>query len=420
MNIKLNYKKVSGLIAIPSSKSHSQRVYAAALLHHGTTIITNDGQSEDELAALRIIQQLGATVQQLGNHKNIVSKGHISPSASIIHCGESGLSARLFTPIAALAAQPISITGQGSLLHRPMDFFCNNLQALSVQLSHFGGQIPFTIQGPLIPQNIKVDGAISSQYISGLLFALSAAAKHSIVLEVTNLSSKPYIDLTIQVLTHFGRRINNDNYQRFTIDPKNFTHSPTIITRIESDWSSAAFWIAAAAINGSARLTGLNKHSLQADKKLLAIVQQIGAHTQWQANDLLVSHQELQATDTDLSHSPDLFPVLAILAACAHGTSKLHGLHRLIHKETNRAQAISNLLGLLGVYYAIEGDTLIIHGRSSFNTISYACPPDHRMAMAAALATMRSPGGIAISGAQCVAKSYPNFWTDVATHLGAI
>lgn len=417
MNITLNYNKASGSLHIPSSKSHTQRVYAAALLHNGTTIVEQDGTSQDELAALCIIQQLGANVQQYGTQKHITSSGKIYPLASQINCGESGLAARMFTPIAALASQPILITGQGSLLHRPMELFGNTLKALKVKLSNFEGHLPFTIQGPLQAANIIADGTISSQYISGLLFALAASATKTVSLQVDDLVSKPYIDMTLEVLAHFGHSIDNHNYQQFIIKPQLYTHTSSIHTNIQADWSSAAFWIAAAAINGQVSLKGLQQHSTQADKKLLYIIQQMGANASWHYDTLNIAAQQLQAVQADLSHSPDLFPVLAILAASAQGTSMLHGLPRLTHKESNRAEAISNLLSLLGVQHSATTHTLTIHGQPSFESISYHCPHDHRMAMAAALAAMRSQGPITIANAQCVDKSYPSFWAHTASNL---
>ena len=391
----------------------TQRVCAAALLHRGQTIIKNIGSSHDEKAAIKIIQQLGAAIQLEGNEMTILSDGIVRGNTSI-NCGESGLSARLFTPIAALSNQPITIEGEGSLLQRPMRFFEEVLTQLNVSVTAEDTYLPFTVSGPLQAKNIVVNGNLSSQFISGLLLALSASATENIILEVDNLVSKPYIDLTLEVLSLFGKTIHHHDYRYFHIHPSTFSFPQNIEVTIESDWSSAAFWIAAATIQGSVALLGLNKKSNQADIIILDIIGKIGAKTLWENDVLKISSGDLNPFDANLTDAPDLFPVLAVLAACCHGQSKLTGLHRLIHKESNRAESISHLLAQLAVPFAVEQDTLIIQGVKSFNTIEYDCPNDHRMAMAAALAPLHSEGAIEIVNAECVHKSYPDFWKDCA------
>lgn len=413
MKVSLDFKSISGAISIPSSKSMTQRVCAAALLHRGQTIIKNVGSSNDEKAAINIIQQLGAAIQLKGNEMTILSDGIVRGNTSI-NCGESGLSARLFTPIAALSNQPITIEGEGSLLQRPMRFFEEVLTRLNVSITAEDAYLPFAVSGPLQAKNIVVNGNLSSQFISGLLLALSASATENIILEVDNLVSKPYIDLTLEVLSLFGKTIYHQDYRYFHIHPSTFSFPQTIEVTIESDWSSAAFWIAAATIQGSVALLGLNKKSNQADKIILDIIRKIGAKTLWENDVLKISSGDLNPFDANLTDAPDLFPVLAVLAACCHGQSKLTGLHRLIHKESNRAESISHLLAQLAVPFAVEQDTLIIQGVKSFNTIEYDCPNDHRMAMAAALAPLHSEGAIEIVNAECVNKSYPDFWKDCA------
>ena len=202
MNVIVDFKNISGRILVPASKSVSQRACAGALLHCGQTTIYNIGKSDDELAALNITQALGANVAKNGNTVHINSNGFPLGDCSI-NCKESGLSARLFTPIAALSKQQVLITGSGSLLQRPMHFFKETLEPLGVTFDGFSGNIPFKICGPLMPKNVIVDGHLSSQFISGLLFAFAAAAKEKVCIEVHNLVSKPYIDLTLEMLSVF-------------------------------------------------------------------------------------------------------------------------------------------------------------------------------------------------------------------------
>lgn len=413
MNISVDFKQVSGVIKIPASKSISQRLCAAALLHRGVTVIRHFGHSDDEMAALVILQDLGAEISRLDSESiSICSSGSIK-NARTIDCSESGLSARLFTPIAALYSKPIKILGKGSLMKRPMHFIGDILPGLQVSLTDFEGHIPFTVCGPLIAKSTKVDGSISSQFISGLLFAFAHSATEITKIEVVDLVSKPYVDLTLDVLSLFGKKIHHNNYQIFTINPDLFTEVGPVNVTVESDWSSAAFWIAAATIQGTVTLSGLNQSSLQADKMMLEIVRNIGANIVWENDVLQISSRVLNAFNTDLTDAPDLFPVLAVLAACCDGESKLKGVHRLIHKESNRAESIMHLLSQLGVTFSVENDTLMIVGSPSFRPIKYNCPNDHRMAMAAALAAMKSSGKIEIENAECVYKSYPDFWGDL-------
>ncbi len=414
MNIVLDYSRVEGHILVPSSKSISQRICAAALLHKGETIVINYGKSDDEKAALDIIQNLGAAIVYSENKLSIKSDGLIHPKA-IIHCGESGLAARLFTPIAALSDTLITFDGVGSLRNRPMHFFKNVLEPLGVKLPGFSGNVPFVIEGPLQPRNITVDGSMSSQFISGLLFAFAKGATQKVKIEVVDLVSKPYTDLTLEVLDTFGYKITHTDYSTFYIAPSGDTVNGRMDIQVESDWSSAAFWIAAAAINGSVRLSGLKRNSSQADIILLEIVKRIGALVEWNNAGLFIESGALTSFNADLTDTPDLFPVLAILAACCVGTSKLKGLHRLVHKESNRAERIAALLSQLKVDFKITQDEIFINGRKSFPSIYYDCPNDHRMAMAAALATMNCEGKIEIENAECVNKSYPDFWKDLQT-----
>ena len=394
----------------------SQRYCAAALLHHGTTRIRNMGSSADELAALNIIQSLGAQVQHIGNEIIINADGIVSAS-TMLHCAESGLAARLFTPIAALADKAITINAEGSLLNRPMHFFETVLADLGVSMHHFNGHLPFTVCGPLQAKSIAVSGNLSSQFISGLLFALSSAATENIQLDVQSLVSKPYIDLTLDVLARFGHKISHTKYSHFHIAPHQQKEASTIDIVVEQDWSSAAFWLAAATINGSLTLEGLQKDSLQADARMLDLIQTIGAKVTWTNDRLNIQSNQLNAFDIVLTEAPDLFPVLAVLAASCMGTSSLKGLHRLVHKESNRAASITALLTQLEVAFEIADDTLIIHGQSSFPPIDYYCPNDHRMAMAAALATMRTSGPMNLYQIECVRKSYPHFWEHIAAQV---
>lgn len=403
---------IQGAIHPPASKSMMQRVCAAALLHHGKTTIHNPGHSNDDKAALHIIQQLGAKVTHKGNNIEIESEG-IQPIATEIDCGESGLSARLFIAIASLSSQELFITGSGSLLQRPMTELVNLLPQLGVAIQHPNNNLPFQIQGPLQPKDITIDGSLSSQYLSGLLFALAASATTPVTITVSNLTSKPYIDLTLQVLLLFGYNISHNDYKQFYIKPKNANVPKEITVTIESDWSSAAYWLVAGAIAGDVTVHGLNIESTQADKAILDVLKGMRAHINITTNTIQVKRSQLRRFEFDATHCPDLFPILAILAACCKGESMIRGVHRLIHKESNRAASIAEMLEQFGAFYSVHDDVMYIQGKPELEQASVDSYNDHRIAMAAAIGTLRATDTVIINGSESVNKSYPDFFSHL-------
>jgi 3-phosphoshikimate 1-carboxyvinyltransferase len=411
--------QLSGDVTPPASKSMMQRVCAGALLHNGRTIIINPGRSDDDKAALQIIREMGVDIA--AKEKGLIetiSKGIVNPPDTI-HCGESGLSARLFTPIAALADKQVTITGTGSLLLRPMNILHDILPQLGVNLPGFNSYLPITVRGPLNARSIAIDGSFSSQYLTGLLFALTAAAKVPITIEVAELNSKPYVDLTLDVLGQFGKKVQHEDYRVFSIDPSTFAPPEVVTVTIEGDWSSAAFLLAAGAINGNVSVHGLRLSSTQADKAIVEVLKQAGADIQVCENNVTVtSERTLQAFKTDSIDCPDLFPVLSILASCAEGQSEIAGIKRLTHKESNRATSICAMLQQFGVAFRIEGDSLLITGRQVLKAGRIDSYRDHRIAMAAAIGGLYANGEVTITDADAVSKSYPEFFKHLAS-LGA-
>jgi 3-phosphoshikimate 1-carboxyvinyltransferase len=421
MKVRVEPGNISGIIAAPPSKSMTQRAYAAALLHRGKTIIHNAGRSDDENAALQIIQQLGANVilhtdvphlQGVAHLTEIESNG-INPISGAINCGESGLAARLFTPIAALSAKEILIKGRGSLLQRPMGGFAEVLPALNIDLSGFNGFVPFSIKGPLQARSVKVDGTGGSQFLSGLLFALAYVATGPITIEVRGLKSIPYIDLTLEVLAHFGKPVTHDDHTMFYIDPAFFINKGTVEMKIEADWSSAAFLLVAGAIAGNISVQNLQVNSTQADRAILDILKDIGAEISMDNDSISVKRSPLQAFEFDATHCPDLFPVLSVLAACCDGESYVKGVHRLFHKESNRAESISEMLQDFDVPFSLEDDMLCITGVKKLQGTIINSYNDHRIVMAAAVGALRANGPVDILQTDAVNKSYPGFFNDL-------
>jgi len=401
---------LKGTLAVPPSKSMMQRACAGALLHKGRTIIKNPGVSEDDQAALGIIQQLGASIVARPEDQLVIESPGIVNTAGAINCGESGLSARMFIPVAALLKNKVTVTGKGSLLKRPMDVYESVFPRLGVLLEDFSGSIPFSVQGPLQPKDIIIDGGLSSQFLTGLLYAFCYAATEVVTIEVHDLKSKPYIDLTLAMLGTFGWHVTHKDYKRFIIDPGQFEHKELVEVTVEPDWSSAAYWLAGAALSGAVALPGLNLKSQQADRKILDILSQANGNIAVNDNAVIINQSNLSSFTIDLTDSPDLFPIVAVFASVCDGASSLQGLHRLKHKESDREAGIVAMLRQLGVIFKTENDTLIIEGgRKLHGAVVNGCN-DHRMVMAAAIGALVADGETIISDAQAVTKSYPSFF----------
>ena len=430
MQVKISPSVIKGTVIAPASKSAMQRACALALLHHGETIIHNPGQSNDDKAALSIIKNLGAGIEntnsgsikitgsQLLSASSAPLPGKGVGAASSFSCGESGLSIRMFTPIAALSAAPVSITGTGSLLTRPMNFFDEILPQLGVKILSNDGKLPLTIQGPLLPKDITVDGSLSSQFLTGLLIAFAKAAKEPVTITVINLKSKPYIDLTLQMMAFFGYEVVNNNYHSFQVKAiKPITHQ-TINYTVEGDWSGGAFLLVAGAIAGKITVEGLDVFSTQADRAILQALMMSKAIISITPEFIEVEPSALQPFHFDATDCPDLFPPLVALAACCQGTSVIEGVSRLAHKESNRALTLQQEFAKMGLVIKLQDDLMIIEGGVKLKAATVVSHHDHRIAMALAVAALQAEGTTTIEEAGAIDKSYPAFYEHLK-QLGA-
>ncbi len=400
-----------------------QRACAAALLHNGTTVINNPGRSNDDLAALDIIQKLEAVVNENEDGSLTIKGSEILVSSKVpssggdlgkaeINCGESGLSIRMFTPIAALSNQSITINGTGSLVKRPMNFFDEIFPKLGIQILSNNGYLPIKINGPLQANAIKIDGSLSSQFLTGLLFAFAKAVTAPVIITVDNLKSKPYIDLTLQVMAHFGYKVENNNYESFTIHPVNFQPS-TINYKVEGDWSGGAFLLVAGAICGNITVTGLDVFSTQADKAILQALIDCGANISIEEKQISFGASmnnrgkpfQFNATDC-----PDLFPPLVALAAYCNGTTAITGVSRLAHKESNRGLTLQDEFAKMGIEIILQDDLMLVKGGAGIKGATVHSRHDHRIAMACTVAALKANGETVIAEAEAVNKSYPNFY----------
>lgn len=415
MKVVIKPSAIKGTLTAPTSKSSMQRACAAALLNKGKTVIHNPGKSNDDLAALDIIQKLGAAVNKIANGNVEINSTGVEPVSEDMNCGESGLSIRMFTPIAALSDQPITINGTGSLLKRPMDFFDAIFPQLGISIESNKGMLPIKIKGPLQPKDITIDGSLSSQFLTGLLMAFAKAVTAPVTITVSNLKSKPYIDLTLQVMKNFGYVVENNNYESFTIKPINQLTNKQINYTVEGDWSGGAFLLVAGAIAGKIVVKGLDPFSTQADKAVLQAIIASGATISIEEKQIEIAPPAtglpaLKPFHFNATDCPDLFPPLAALAAYCNGTSVIEGVSRLAHKESNRGLTLQEEFAKMGVEIILQDDLMMIKGGTGLKGANVHSRHDHRIAMACAVAALKADGDTVIEEAEAINKSYPDFY----------
>jgi 3-phosphoshikimate 1-carboxyvinyltransferase len=412
MERNLEPSGITGKIKAPASKSMTQRAIAAALLADGQSIIHNPSYCDDSLAAMSIAVGLGARVEPEPSELKITGSGILKEPK--LNCGESGLAIRMFSPIAALYPTQITMVGANSLKKRPMGMIEDALNQLGVVCSSIDGFLPLSIQGPIQGGHCEINGSISSQLLTGLLMALPLATKDSVI-KVNNLKSKPYINMTIQLLGSFKIKVQNIDYKLFRI-PGNQKYIPHNIT-VEGDWSGGAFLLVAGAINGNLTVLGLHKDSFQSDVAILGALDRAGAKIKIEKDKIEISKSELKAFEIDATESPDLFPPLVSLASYCKGVSYIKGVSRLKYKESDRAKTLKEEFSKMHIKIEISDDIMKVTG-SQPTGAHVESHEDHRIAMALAVTALGASGKVYIRDSQCVAKSYPGFFDDLRL-LGA-
>lgn len=403
-----------------------QRACAAALLRVGETVIRHPGYSNDDKAALGVIRDLGAFVNELPDGSLLVKSQGVAPAALEVNCGESGLGLRMFAPIIALSDKTIRVRGEGSLVRRPMDFFDEIFPQLGIRVVSNGGKLPLVIQGPLQPRNIEIDGSLSSQFLTGLLFAYAAAGagRGDVSIRVRDLKSKPYIDLTLKILEHFGWDVVHRNYEEFLFPTERRAGQREYT--VEGDWSGGAFLLVAGAVAGPIAVQGLDEWSTQADKAILQALCDCGAGVEIREEEMVIgpapveagTAKALKAFSFDATDCPDLFPPLVALAAFCEGVTIVKGVNRLAHKESDRGLTLQEEFGKMGVRIELEGDIMRVHGGGVVKGARVHSRHDHRIAMACAVAALKADGPVTIDDSEAIDKSYPDFYRDIQK-LGA-
>jgi 3-phosphoshikimate 1-carboxyvinyltransferase len=413
MKITVRPSAINGIVVAPPSKSLTQRAIAAGLLASGTTLIRNPSFCNDSLSAVKMAEALGAIVSTVDDIITIQA-GLNSASPVTLHCGESGLALRMFAPIAAALGPLTTFTGEGSLTRRPVGMIGEALSQLGVTVTTENGFLPLTISGKLSGGNAVIDGSTGSQLLTGLLMALPLL-RYDSELTVHHLKSKPYISLTVQLLSDFGIKVENHDFKRFVI-PGNQNYRAHEYT-VEGDWSGAAFLLVAGAVGGEVTVTNLKSDSAQADRMVLDAFVRAGVKVTKQDNQVRAAKSDLKAFTFDATDSPDLFPPLAALSSYCRGISRIKGVGRLVHKESDRAKAIIQVLNEMHINAYIVEDSMFIEGGEVSGT-GVSSHNDHRIVMMEAVMALGCRGEVGITGAEAVSKSYPEFF-DALKGLGA-
>lgn len=404
--------RLRGEITPPCSKSYAQRALAVALLASGSTTLRGIELCRDTRSAISAIERLGAKVEIIDDN-TLKIEGGLNASTNILNVGESGLSARLFTPIASLLNSPITIEGEGTLRHRPMSMMVEPLKELGVTVRDGGGRLPIEVCGSMRGGRVTVDGSMSSQFITGLLIALPMAERDTTV-EVKGAVSTPYIDMTLDTIERFGVEVmyNKGDYTQFYIEAGQQYRG--VDYTIESDWSSAAAIMVAAAIAGEVTIKNISMLSRQADTAICRALERAGASIISEEKSITISHRKLEAFDFDATHSPDLFPALVALAAASEGVSIIKGISRLRGKESDRGEVLKQEYEKLGIDIELdyeEDEMRIIGGEPHAADVD--SHDDHRIAMSLAITALRLAEPLNIKNRECVSKSYPSFFEDL-------
>jgi 3-phosphoshikimate 1-carboxyvinyltransferase len=408
--------KLRGQVCASPSKSYTQRMVIAAALANGTSKISNPLLSEDTEATLRAVTALGAKVKVSEGCWTIEGIVPLKGAKEPVNCGESGATLRFMIPVAALASGSSTLVFRGSFEKRPVEPLLVSLRELgaTVQSGKLGNKdAVFVAGGGIVGGETSIAGDVSSQFISGLMFACPKAQVDTEVTLTPSLESADYVKMTQAVLGAYGIKVPaHENHIHI---PANQTYTSSD-NRVPGDFSSAAFLLAAAAItNSKVQVNNLDSSSVQGDKAILGILRHMGVEGKVCTDNVEIEGNGslLKPLEVDAKNIPDLVPVIAVLACNAKGISHIFGAHRLRLKESNRLKSLYLELTKMGAQITLNDEGLIIEGDSPLHGAVIDPHNDHRIAMACAVAALGAQGETTIQNAECVRKSYPQFFTHL-------
>lgn len=398
MDIKITPKMLHGEVKMPPSKSVAHRMIIAAALANGRSAITNLSPSEDILATMDCIRALGAEISFEGNTAVIEGFSSKSPDKAVLDCHESGSTLRFLIPVACALGANATFIGSGRLPQRPItpltDEFPKHGISFDFSSAESGSSLPCSVSGRLTAGRFEIRGDISSQFITGLLFALPLHNGDSEIVLTSPLQSKPYVDITISVLRDFGCVVSETESGYFV---KGNQRLAPFSGAVEGDYSQSAFFYVANAIGSELKIGGLNENSAQGDKQIVEICEKFAQSCG-------------EPFEIDCSDIPDLVPILSVLACFGKGKSRITNVARLRIKECDRLAAMEECLNAVGGKVTSGADHLEIEGVSALNGGMIDSHNDHRIAMSMAIAATRCVEPLIIRGAECVRKSFPNFF----------
>ena len=404
MDITITPSKLGGSVRVPPSKSAAHRMIITAALAKGRSVITDVYYSKDVLATIGAMRALGASIECEGS--TVTVDGITNPPAkATVDCCESGSTLRFLIPVACALGVETTFLGQGRLPERPITPFIEALPPHGIEFD-YSGTMPFTVRGKLTGGEFKIAGDISSQFITGLLLALPVVGGESRITLTSKLESRPYVDITRDVLARSGCTVTEDA-DGFALCG---TELAPVNGAVEGDYSQAAFFYVANALGSEIDISGLNVNSFQGDKKIVEICKEMVYNKN-------IACGRPKAFTIDCSDIPDLVPILAVLGAFCEGTSRITNAARLRIKECDRLSAMAQSLNALGGKVTELPDGLIIEGVEALEGGTVPDFNDHRIPMAMAVAATRAKASVTILGAQCVSKSYPDFF-EVYEALG--
>ena len=386
--VKIKKSILNGEVVIPPSKSAAHRALICSFLSSGGTVkpIIN---SKDMQATIGVIEAL-------------------KQGKSTLDCIESGSTLRFMIPVAAALGRNVTFTGQGSLLDRTIGEYLELLPKHNVSVKS-DGTLPIEIKGRLENGSYEVSGDVSSQYITGLLLALPTLDGDSAILLKTPLQSKPYVDMTIKVMSDYGVEIKETDFGYLIHGGQTFKK---IDYTVEGDWSHSAFFLVAGAIGGDVTVSGLNMDTAQGDKAILSVLKSFGAQLEINDSRVRCVKGKLEGTEIDATNIPDLVPVIAVLAAFSGGQTVIKGAQRLRFKESDRIESVVKNLRLIGADVTETDDGMIINGGAKLHPAKLKGYNDHRIVMAFSIAALFLDGETVIDDALSINKSYPSFFED--------
>lgn len=416
MRIRVLPSATGGEVKAIASKSAAHRLLICAALAKGDTVIVCEEINEDISATVRCLTALGAKIERK-NNEYFVSPVRELKRGALLDCGESGSTMRFLVPVACMLGADASFLMSGRLPMRPLSPLREELERCGIEFTPIGSN-PLVCKGQLREREFSIDGDVSSQFISGLLFAIAASGEGGKIHVKGKLESKPYIDLTADTLGIFGVKVTETECG-YEIAENGGLISPSRV-ETEGDWSNAAFPLCMGAIGKSpVTVNGLNLTSSQGDKQIIDILCSMGARVETRENSVTVYPSVLSGVDIDASQIPDLVPILAVAASSARGRTVIYNAGRLRIKESDRLRAVSHTLNSLGADVTETEDGLVIEGRERLSGGEVSAYGDHRIVMSAAVAALRCDSEVVIDGAEAVSKSYPAFFEDMA-ELGVV